>query len=200
MIRTRPIAAPGLRIGLLGGSFNPAHEGHLHISRIALARLRLDRVWWLLSPGNPLKANAPAALPRRLDAAHHVLDAHPRIVPTGIERDLGTVYTIDTIAALQRLYPSVHFVWLMGADNLSQFHRWHRWSEIMHRIPVAVMARPGEQLRAGLSKTATRFATARLPQRDAAALPGRAPPCWTMLSHATSPLSSTALRNSGAWA
>lgn len=199
LFQPRPFAAPGLRIGLLGGSFDPAHDGHLHISRIALTRLGLDRVWWLLSPGNPLKADAPAALERRLSAAEAVLNGHPRIEATAIERDLGTVYTADTIDALRALHPAVRFVWLMGADNLSQFHRWHRWARIMHALPVAVMARPGEQVRAGLSKTARRFAAARVPDRDATALPFMDPPCWTMLSHPTSPLSSTALRASGVW-
>ena len=199
MFQSRPIAAAGLRVGLLGGSFNPAHEGHLHISRIALRRLRLDRIWWLLSPGNPLKQDAPASLDRRADAARTVIDGHPRILVTGIERNLGTVYTIDTLQALKALYPAVRFVWLMGSDNLSQFHRWHRWAAIMQTLPVAVMARPGEQVRAGLSKTARRFHAARLPEADAAALPFLDAPCWTMLTHATSPLSSTALRKSGVW-
>ena len=200
MFETRPIASPGLRVGLLGGSFDPAHGGHRHISRIALKRLRLDRVWWLLSPGNPLKPDPPASLERRLDAARRVIDGHPRILATGIERSLGTVYTIDTLGALMARYPAVRFVWLMGADNLSDFHRWHRWADIMQTLPVAVMARPGEQLRAGLSKTARRFAAVRIPERDAATLPFRAAPCWSMLTHATSPLSSTALRASGEWA
>jgi len=200
LFQPRPFAPAGLRVGLLGGSFDPAHDGHLHISRIALARLGLDRVWWLLSPGNPLKSDAPASLERRLAAAETVLGGHPKIEATGIERQLGTRYTVDTVHALGALYPAVRFVWLMGADNLSQFHRWHRWAEIMHALPVAVMARPGEQVRAGLSKTARRFAVARIPGRDAAALPFREPPCWTMLTHPTSPLSSTALRASGAWA
>jgi len=199
LIQPRPIAAPGQRVGLLGGSFNPAHAGHLHISRIALRRLGLDRVWWLLSPGNPLKPDAPASLARRLDAAKAVLDGHPRIQATGIERDLRTVYTVDTVHRLKARYPAVRFVWLMGADNLTQFHRWRRWAEIVHAVPVAVMARPGEQVRAGLSKTARRFDRARLPQYDAAALPFLKPPCWTMLTHPTSSLSSTRLRNSGAW-
>lgn len=199
MFQSRPVAAPGLRVGLLGGSFDPAHDGHLHISRIALARLRLDRVWWLLSPGNPLKPDAPAPLARRLDAARRATGGHPRILATGIERALGTVYTVDTVLALKARYPAVRFVWLMGADNLAQFHRWHRWAAIMHALPVAVLARPGEQVRAGLSKTARRFAAARIPEREAAALPFRAPPCWTMLTHATSPLSSTALRARGDW-
>jgi len=196
---SRPYATPGLRVGLLGGSFNPAHDGHLHISRIALNRLRLHHVWWLLSPGNPLKKDAPVSLERRLEAARDVIDGHPRIRATGLEHDLETVYTIDTLHALQSRYPGVRFVWLMGADNLADFHRWHRWADIMHSIPVAVLARPGEQVRAGLSKTARRFTEMRLPDHQAAALPFLDPPCWTMLSHATSPLSSTALRASGGW-
>ena len=199
LFQPRPVAVPGLRVGLLGGSFDPAHDGHLHISRIALNRLRLDRVWWLLSPGNPLKADAPAPLERRLEAARTVIDGHPRIEPTGIERALGTVYTVDTIRALRTLYPAVRFVWLMGADNLAQFHRWRYWTEILRMLPVCVLARPGQQIRGGLSVAARRYAGARLPQHEAAALPFRDPPAWTMLTHPTSPLSSTAIRNSGAW-
>lgn len=199
LFQARPLAAAGLRIGILGGSFDPAHDGHLHISRIALKRLQLDRVWWLLSPGNPLKPDAPASLERRLEAANAVLDDHPSIDATGIERELETVFTVDTLHALRRLYPAVRFVWLMGADNLSQFNRWHRWVEIMHTLPVCVLARPGEQVRAGLSTAARRFAAMRLPEYEAAALPFCSPPCWTMLTHPTSPLSSTALRASGAW-
>ena len=195
----RPFAAPGLRVGLLGGSFDPPHAGHLHISRIALNRLRLDRVWWLVSPGNPLKPDAPASLERRLDAAHAVIGGRPRIEPTGIERALGTVYTVDTIRALRALHPAARFVWLMGADNLAQLHRWRRWAEIVRTLPICVMARPGQQLRAGLSVAARRFASARLPERAAAALPFRDPPCWTILTHPTSPQSSTAIRASGAW-
>jgi len=200
LFQARPTAAPGLRIGLLGGSFDPAHDGHLHISCIALKRLRLDGVWWLLSPGNPLKHDAPASLERRLNAANAVLDDHPKITATGIERDLGTIYTVDTVHALGARYPGVRFVWLMGADNLSQFHRWRHWVEIVHTLPICVLARPGEQVRAGLSVAARRFAAMRLPEYEAAALPFRDPPCWTMLTHPTSPLSSTALRASGAWA
>jgi nicotinate-nucleotide adenylyltransferase len=147
--------APGLRIGLLGGSFNPAHQGHRHISEVALKRLRLDYVWWLVSPQNPLKpTNGMAPLAARLESARS-LAGHPRIVPLTIETELGTRYTIDTIAALQRRFPQIHFVWLMGSDNLDQFHRWRRWQEIAARLPIAVVTRPGSVL-AGLRAPAAR--------------------------------------------
>ncbi len=199
MFHRRPIAPDGQPIGLLGGSFDPAHGGHAHISRIALNRLRLNRIWWLVSPGNPLKLNTPAPLERRMDAAHAVLDGTARIIPTDIERVLDTVYTVDTIHALKRRYPRARFIWLMGADNLVQFNRWHKWEEIMHALPIAVMARPGEQVRAGLSVAARRFAAFRVPAHEAAALPYREPPCWTMLTHPTSRLSSTSIRAKGGW-
>jgi nicotinate-nucleotide adenylyltransferase len=137
-------ASDGLRIGLLGGSFDPAHAGHLYVSLVALAALKLDYVWWLVSPGNPLKP-APAGLDRRLAAAR-ALARHPRIVVTDIERALGTRYTADTVAALQRRFPHLDFVWLMGSDNLDQFARWRRWRRIAAAIPIAVVCRPGSVL------------------------------------------------------
>ena len=196
--RLGPAVTPGLRVGLLGGSFDPAHAGHVHITRWALRALDLDRVWWLVSPGNPLKPDAPADLSRRLQAARKVM-RHPRVAVTGIEARTGTRYTAATLAVLRRRYPGVRFVWLMGADNLRSFHRWDRWEEIMATVPVAVFARPGEQLRAGLSPAARRFARWRLPQAQAAALPFRRPPAWTLLSGRMLDLSSTALRATGVW-
>jgi nicotinate-nucleotide adenylyltransferase len=146
-------AGPGLRIGLLGGSFDPAHAGHLYISRIARKALKLDYVWWLVSPGNPLKP-APGEfgvrLARTRNAARDV-----RIVVTDIEARLGTRYTIDTVMALQKRFPLVDFVWLMGSDNLEQFSRWRRWRDIAARIPIAVVRRPGSvlaPLHAGLAR------------------------------------------------
>ena len=192
------MAYAGLRVGLLGGSFDPAHAGHVHITRWALRALALDRVWWLVSPGNPLKADAPADLSRRLQAARAVV-RHPRVVVSDLEASAGTRYTAATLAVLRRRYPGVRFVWLMGADNLRSFHRWERWEEIMATVPVAVLARPGEQLRAGLSPAARRFARWRLPQAQAAALPFCRPPAWTLLSGPMLDLSSTALRAAGAW-
>jgi nicotinate-nucleotide adenylyltransferase len=192
------MAFPGLRVGLLGGSFDPAHAGHAHVTRWALCALDLDRVWWLVSPGNPLKADAPADLSRRLQAARAVM-RHPRVAVTDLEARAGTRYTAATLTVLRRRYPGVRFVWLMGADNLRSFHRWERWEEIMATVPVAVFARPGEQLRAGLSPAARRFARWRLPPAQAAALPFHRPPAWTLLSGRMLDLSSTELRAAGAW-
>jgi nicotinate-nucleotide adenylyltransferase len=197
-IRLGPQANPGLRVGLLGGSFDPAHAGHVHITLWALRTLGLDRVWWLVSPGNPLKSDAPADLSRRLQAARALM-RHPRVVVTDIEARAGTRYTAGTVAVLRRRYPGVRFVWLMGADNLRTFHRWERWEEIMAAIPIAVFARPGEQLRAGLSPAARRFARWRVPQSEAAALPFLPPPAWTLLNGPMLDLSSTRLRADGRW-
>ncbi|MGR3780291.1 MAG: nicotinate-nucleotide adenylyltransferase [Albimonas sp.] len=193
-----PRAEPGLRVGLLGGSFDPPHQGHVHITRWALRRLGLDRVWWLVSPGNPLKARGPAALERRMQACRALM-RHPRVEITDVEARLGARYTADTLARLKARYPQVRFVWLMGADNLAQFHRWDRWQEIAMTTPIAVLGRPGAQLRAGLSPAARRFAFAR---RDAGAAHGLAlaePPAWTLLTGAMSDLSSTRIREAGGW-
>lgn len=149
--------APGMAIGLLGGSFNPAHEGHRHISDVALKRLGLDYVWWLVSPQNPLKpVSGMAPLPKRLSLAR-ALAKHPRIVVTGIENALGTRYTIDTVRMLRRRFPQVHFVWLMGSDNLESFHRWRDWQAIGAELPIAVVIRPGTALAPLRSRAAQRF-------------------------------------------
>ena len=135
--------ARGPRIGLLGGSFNPAHGGHLHISREAIRRLRLDELWWLVSPGNPLKPErGMAPFPVRLASAEEIARATPRIRVTGIEMRLGTRYTVDTVLALKRRFPQYRFVWLMGADNLAGFHRWRGWRTIARAVPIVVFARP----------------------------------------------------------
>ena len=198
MSRIGPPARPGQRVGLLGGSFDPAHAGHLHITEQAMTALRLDRVWWLVSPGNPLKADAPADLDRRMAAAR-ALARDRRIDVTDIERRIGTRYTAATLAELLRRYPGVRFVWLMGADNLAGFHRWDRWQSILAMVPVCVLGRPGGQLRAGLSPTARAFARWRVPQRSATALPAMPPPAWTLISGPMVDISSTEIRARGRW-
>lgn len=193
-----PIAAKGQKIGLLGGSFNPPHAGHVHISEQALKGFGLDRVWWLVSPGNPLKATGPAPLDRRL-AACRALVRNPRITATEIEARLGTRYTADTLRQLKARYPGVLFVWLMGADNLAQFHRWQDWTWIMENTPVGVTARPDENLQALASVAAERYAAFRLPESRSRALPNLRPPCWSMLTGRMVDLSSTELRALGGW-
>jgi nicotinate-nucleotide adenylyltransferase len=136
--------APGLRIGLLGGSFDPAHGGHLYVSKIALRALKLDYVWWLVSPGNPLKRIPDALAVRLARARNAALDS--RIIVTDVEARLGTRYTIDSVTALQKRFAQVHFVWLMGSDNLEQFSQWRRWQALAARIPLAVVRRPGSVL------------------------------------------------------
>ncbi|MGC9952936.1 MAG: nicotinate (nicotinamide) nucleotide adenylyltransferase [Rhizomicrobium sp.] len=154
--------APGLRIGLLGGSFNPAHEGHLYVGEVARKRLRLDYVWWLVAPQNPLKpVSEMAPLEDRMAAARALAGRHPRLIVTNLERTLGTRYTIDTLKALTRRFPEVRFVWLMGSDNLDQFHRWRRWAEIVRLVPIVVVERSGSVLAPLRAKTMQRFALSR---------------------------------------
>ncbi|WP_347267267.1 nicotinate-nucleotide adenylyltransferase [Paracoccus sp. (in: a-proteobacteria)] len=188
-----PHAPPGLRVGLLGGSFDPAHEGHVHITEMALRRFDLDRVWWLVSPGNPLKPHGPAPLVRRIAAARAIL-RDPRVIVTGIEARLGTRMTCDTIAALQQLYPGVRLVWLMGADNLVQFDRWENWQDIAARVPLGVIARPGWRMAARFSRAARILAAARLPEARARDLAMARPPAWVMINVPLNRQSSSAIR------
>jgi nicotinate-nucleotide adenylyltransferase len=188
------MAAPNMRIGLLGGSFNPAHAAHREISLTALKRLRLDQVWWLVTPGNPLKdaADLPS-LKKRVAAATEVAK-HPRIEVTGFAGERASAYTIDLLTELKRRFPAVNFVWLMGADNLADFHRWRAWQEIFALMPIAVFDRPGFRLKARASKAAQRFSLFQVDESDAAGLASLVPPAWTILSHTLSNLSSTELR------
>ena len=183
---------------MFGGSFDPAHEGHAHITRHALRRLDLDQIWWLVTPGNPLKARGPAPLAERLAHARGLM-RHPRVTITPIEAALGTRYTADTLAALLRLYRGRHFVWIMGADNLAGLHRWENWRAIMAMMPVAVMARPGQQRRALGSVAARSFAADRLPAACARSLALSAPPCWCFLRLPMRDISSSDLRAQGVW-
>ena len=196
MIQRLPVTRPGQVIGLLGGSFDPAHSGHLHISREALRRFGLDRVWWLVSPGNPLKRHGPAPLPARMAAARALAD-HPRIHVTDIEARLGTRYTAQTLAALVAIAPGRRFVWLMGADNLAQFHRWQNWRAIMERVPVGVLARPGQRISARLSPAARVYAQARIGGRASHLLGRATAPAWCFVNVPMTGISSSALRARG---
>ncbi len=193
-----PYARCGEVIGLLGGSFDPAHAGHVHITREALKRFDLDRVWWLVTPGNPLKKQGPAPLDRRLQHAGEIMQ-HPRVEVTGIEADLGTRYTAETIAKLKACYPGVKFVWLMGADNLAQFHRWQHWRQIANTVPLGILARPGDRMRARMSPAAKFLAQNRISGR-ASHLLGRSPaPAWCYVNVPMIDLSSSDIRSRGVW-
>ena len=186
-----------MRIGLLGGSFNPPHEGHALVTRIALRRLRLDRVWWLVTPGNPLKSQADlAALQARVEAARRLVAA-PRVAVTDIEAHIGARYTYDTLAWICRRAPKVRFVWIMGADNLRQFHRWRHWRAIADLAPIVVIDRPGSTLRAMSSRAAIALAPWRVPEAEAAHFAERRPPAFLFLHGPRSDLSSTVLRGNG---
>lgn len=184
----------GLRIGLLGGSFNPAHEGHRHISLVALQRLRLDLVWWLVSPQNPLKpVEGMAAFAERLEGAEQIA-RHPKIKVSDIEARIGTRYTVDTLLALQRRYRRDRFVWIMGADNLIQLPRWRRWTRIFETVPVAVLARPDYSIPSLSGPVAHRYRKRRLPDRSAGQLATRKTPSWVFLHTPLHPASATQIR------
>ena len=193
-----PYAAPGQVVGLLGGSFDPAHQGHAHITREALKRFGLDRVWWLVSPGNPLKARGPAALSDRMERARQVMQ-HPRVEVTDIEAHLGTRYTAETLDKLQRIYPQVRFVWLMGADNMAQLHLWQDWRWIMDHVPIGVLARPGQRISARMSRAAGLYERYRIPGRFGQLLAHAAAPAWCFTNVPMNDASSTAIRARGDW-
>lgn len=193
-----PPHCAGMRIGLFGGSFNPPHAGHRQTTLTAMQRLQLHRVWWLVTPGNPLKQNSGLPpLATRLAAASR-LAAHPRIKVTGFEAAIGTRYTYDTLLWLRRHCPGVQFVWIMGADNLAGFHRWQRWRDIAALVPLCVIDRPQATLRATSSRAALALARYRLDERDAVRLAGHALPAFVFVHGPRSSLSSTQLRNTKA--
>lgn len=193
-----PRRAAGLRVGLLGGSFDPPHAGHMHISEQALIRFGLDEVWWLFSPGNPLKANGPAAMPRRMAKAQAMF-SHPRVRFSNLEAEIGTRFTAETLAAITGAAPEMRFVWLMGADNLAQFHRWQNWRSIIETVPMGIMARPGLRLGARVSRTARIYRQARLPAKAARLLPLMDPPAWCFINLPMMKAASSAIRASGGW-
>jgi nicotinate-nucleotide adenylyltransferase len=190
-----PAAASGMRVGLFGGSFNPPHDGHRLVALQALKRLGLDAVWLLVSPGNPLKDHADLQpLVERVNAARAVM-RHPAIKVTGFEAARSFTYTYETLRFLKMAFPEVKFVWIMGADNLAQLHRWERWTEIIRLMPMAVYVRPGSTHLAPISRAATRLARYRVDESDARLLPDMKPPAWVYLHGLMSPLSSSRLRN-----
>ena len=189
-----PPSSAGQRIGLYGGSFNPAHDGHRHVSLIALGRLQLDVVWWLVTPGNPLKdTHALPPLAERMAAAARIA-RHPRLVITGVEAELATCYSADLVGQLTMRLADRRFVWIMGADNLATFHHWRHWREMTCLVPIAVVDRPGWRLKALASPAAHWMASRRLVEEAASLLPNRKPPAWVILSTRLSERSSTALR------
>jgi nicotinate-nucleotide adenylyltransferase len=195
-VRARvPMTSNGLRVGLMGGTFNPPHAGHALVADIARRRLRLDQVWWLVTPGNPLKANnGLPSLESRMAACRALADpAHTRI--SGVERDIGTAFTAETLSYLRRRFPAVQFVWIMGADNLAGFHRWQQWRRIAATMPIAVVNRPGWHLKALASPAARTLARSRVAEARAAAIVNGPAAAWVMLHGPLSPLSSTGLRN-----
>lgn len=186
--------SPGMRVGLFGGSFNPAHDGHAHVAETALSRLQLDKVVWLVSPQNPLKSSHEmASLDSRMASARATAKG-PVMVVSDFESRAGTAWTVDTLRVLKARHPGVHFVWLMGSDNLASFHRWRGWTDIMRMMPVAVVARPGSMLESRAAPAARRFAGYRVSSDEARVLADMAAPAWTYLTAPLNLSSSTALR------
>ena len=191
-----PIATRGMIIGLLGGSFDPAHEGHVHITHEALKRMGLHQVWWLVTPANPLKVRQPAPMAERLVRARAVMH-DPRVRITELETHLRTVRTADTVARLRAIYPGVTFVWLMGADNLVQFHKWSRWRDILTAVPVGVLARPGAGVAARLSVAARIYREKRVGRGEN--LRWKPTPAWVFVNLPLNDASSSAIRARGEW-
>jgi nicotinate-nucleotide adenylyltransferase len=195
-----PLYTNGMRVGLLGGSFNPPHAAHRAISLFALKRLKLDRVWWLVTPGNPLKDHDGL---RDLDAraeAARTMAGDPRIDVSCLESVIRTRYTVDTISYLRRRASGLRFVWIMGADNLAQFHRWQNWRRIASEVPIAVIDRPPQSFRALAAPAAQALARYRLPENQAGLLADQHTPAWVFLTGMKLNLSSTGLRNQdGSW-
>ena len=193
-----PYVPEGRVIGLLGGSFDPAHEGHVHITREALKRFGLDEVWWLVSPGNPLKAQGPQPLAARLAAARAVM-VHPHVRISDFEARAGTRYTAETLRALRAAHPKARFVWLMGADNLAQFDQWKDWEWIVENVPIGVLARPEDRLRARRAKAADIYRRFQLAARESQLLGQATAPAWCFVNVPLRAVSSSDIRASGAW-
>lgn len=184
---------PGAKVGLFGGSFDPPHKGHMHVALTAMRRLELDRVWWLVSPQNPLKSRKANDLETRLQRVRDFADK-PGMVVTDVEARLGIQHTAALIKALKTRHPKNRFVWLMGADNLASIHRWQDWTEIVESLPIAIISRPLDPVRARLSMMASRYKCSRLREGEAKSLPFKSAPAWTYLIEPLQSASSTQLR------
>ena len=205
--RRRPIAGvPGalrtglrlsrtLKVGLYGGSFDPPHEGHRHVAEQARRRLGLDRVIWLVTPGNPLKATGETGRLAERSALARRMALGPSSIVSDIEGRIGSRYTIDTVRWLKSRFPQVRFVWIMGADSLASFHLWKGWTDLVAEIPIAVVSRPSAALRARFSPMARRFASSRLPLARVGALAATQPPAWIYIPAPFKSVSSTAIRD-----
>ncbi|MCX8293110.1 nicotinate-nucleotide adenylyltransferase [Phyllobacterium sp. 0TCS1.6A] len=190
-----PHVEKGMAVGLFGGSFNPPHAGHALVAEIALRRLKLDQLWWIVTPGNPLKDTRELApLSERLTLCETMIH-DPRVKVTAFEAAHQIRYTADTLALIKARNPGVHFVWIMGADNLANFHHWQRWRTIVSTFPIAVIDRPGSTLAFLSSRVAKTFDFARIDEDDAPLLARSRAPAWTFIHGPRSLLSSTAIRN-----
>ena len=191
-----PPVSPGMVIGLLGGSFNPPHDGHVLVADIALRQLRLDQLWWMVTPGNPLKSRRQLApLSERLALSEKIL-VNPKVKVTGFEKALNETYTAKVLKRVKARNPGVHFIWVMGADNLQHFHTWQNWQSIAKTFPIAVIDRPGATLSYLSSMMAKTFDHARVDEDDAGRLGFMKPPAWTFIHGPRSTLSSSAIRSS----
>ena len=191
-----PAAGDGQRIGLFGGSFNPPHEGHLNVCDLALKKLKLDHIWWMVTPGNPLKDTSDLpGLAERVKLCRQIID-NPKIKVTAFEAAYQTRYTADTVSLVLRLRPRLKFVWLMGADNLAGFHKWQNWQNIAAMLPIAVVDRPGSTLAYRSARAALALSRFRVDEDDSGMLAGMTPPAWTFLHGPRNSISSTALRAS----
>ena len=197
-IRTNLPLAAGQKVGLLGGSFDPPHQGHVHISKVARKKFGLDKVIWLVSPGNPLKAHPPAPIAERLKASRKILGQGPQYGASDIELLLGTRFTAETLGEISNAYPEVSFVWLMGADNLAQFHKWENWKQIAQTVPIGVIARPEQRVAARHSVAANVLRRAQIPERASHGLGRAEAPAWCFVNCPMVNLSSTQLRAAAA--